>query len=78
MFDGFGHAPELLLVLVLAGLLFGSKNFPALGKGLGEATHAFKQALSPEQEPYTPPPEAAEKTRVQAAEARPRQDDGES
>ncbi len=37
--------PELLVVLVLAVLLFGSSKIPDLAKGLGEGIRNFKQAM---------------------------------
>lgn len=46
MFGEFGHAPELIVLLVAAVLLSGFKNWPELGKGLGEAIGQFRRALS--------------------------------
>jgi sec-independent protein translocase protein TatA len=37
--------PELLVILVLAVLLFGSNKIPELAKGLGEGIRNFKQSL---------------------------------
>jgi sec-independent protein translocase protein TatA len=37
---------ELLIILAVAGLLFGSKKLPELGKGLGDAIRGFKKSLS--------------------------------
>lgn len=37
--------PELLVILVLAVLLFGSSKIPELAKGLGEGIRNFKQSL---------------------------------
>ena len=36
---------HLLLVLAIALLVFGLKNLPELGKGLGEAIRGFKDAV---------------------------------
>lgn len=38
---GFG---ELVIILVLVVLLFGSKKIPSLAKGMGEAIREFKNA----------------------------------
>ena len=37
--------PELLVILVLAVLLFGSSKIPELAKGLGQGIRNFKDAL---------------------------------
>jgi sec-independent protein translocase protein TatA len=37
--------PELLVILVLAVLLFGSSKIPELAKGLGEGIRNFKDSL---------------------------------
>ncbi len=37
--------PELLVILVLAVLLFGSSKIPELAKGLGEGIRNFKQSM---------------------------------
>ena len=36
---------ELLLILAIVLLLFGTTKLPALGKGLGEAIRNFKQGM---------------------------------
>jgi TatA/E family protein of Tat protein translocase len=36
---------EILIVLMIVILLFGSKKIPALAKGLGESVHEFKKAI---------------------------------
>ena len=41
---------EMLVILVLVVLLFGTKKLPQLGEGLGKAIRNFKQAASGEDE----------------------------
>jgi sec-independent protein translocase protein TatA len=38
------RAPELLVILVVCVLLFGSKKIPELGDSLGKGIRAFKKA----------------------------------
>lgn len=38
--------PELLIILLIAFLLFGSKKLPEIGAGLGKAIGSFKKGLS--------------------------------
>ncbi len=45
MFGSLG-APELLVILVVALLVFGPKKLPDLGRSLGEAIRGFKKATS--------------------------------
>ena len=42
---------ELLVILVIAVFLFGSKKLPDLAKGLGEGIKNFKKAIKTEDEP---------------------------
>ena len=46
MFEGLLQPMHLLLILVIALVVFGPKNLPNIGKGLGEAIRGFKKALS--------------------------------
>jgi sec-independent protein translocase protein TatA len=48
MFGSLG-APELLVILVVALLVFGPSKLPELGKSLGEAIRGFKKATSEEE-----------------------------
>ena len=41
--------PELLIVLVIVLLLFGSKKLPELARGLGKSITNFKSGLNEEQ-----------------------------
>jgi sec-independent protein translocase protein TatA len=53
MFEGLFQPTHLLLILIVALLVFGPKNLPSIGKGLGEAIRGFKKALN-EEEPSSP------------------------
>jgi sec-independent protein translocase protein TatA len=37
--------PELLVLMIIALILFGSGRIPALGEGLGKAIRGFKQGM---------------------------------
>jgi len=41
-------AAELLIVLVVVLLLFGSKKLPELARGLGQAAHEFRRGHEPD------------------------------
>ena len=47
MFKNIG-LPELLVVLVILLLLFGSKRLPELSKGLGKAVKDFRSSMGSE------------------------------
>jgi len=44
MLESIGF-PELMVILVLAVLLFGSSKIPELAKGLGEGIRNFKDSM---------------------------------
>jgi len=46
-------APELMVILGIAVLLFGGKKIPEVAKGLGEGIRNFKNALKSEDKPST-------------------------
>jgi len=50
--------PELLVILVIIILIFGTSRLASLGKGMGEGIRNFKKGLrdedSPEDKPKTP------------------------
>ena len=46
MFEGLLQPMHLLLILGVALLVFGPKNLPGIGRGLGESIRAFKDALN--------------------------------
>ncbi|HEC97056.1 MAG TPA: twin-arginine translocase TatA/TatE family subunit [Nitrospirae bacterium] len=58
--------PELLVVLVIVVVLFGSSRLPELGKGIGQAIKNFKKATNEPDEidvtPKKPVEEPSEKT----------------
>ncbi|GBE02170.1 MAG TPA: twin-arginine translocase TatA/TatE family subunit [Nitrospirae bacterium] len=41
---------ELIIVLAIAGILFGGKKLPELGKGIGQAIKGFKKTMSETEE----------------------------
>lgn len=49
MLQSFGFldlgAPELLIILFIALLLFGSKKLPELSRGLGESMHELRKGM---------------------------------
>ena len=56
MFEGIFQPMHLILILGVALLIFGPKNLPALGKGLGESIRSFKKAMNgSDDEPPTNP-----------------------
>ena len=61
MFEGLFQPMHLLLIFIVALLIFGPKNLPAIGKGLGEAIRGFKKALNEEEANPPNPPEVARK-----------------
>jgi sec-independent protein translocase protein TatA len=42
--------PEILLILVIIVLIFGTSRLPELGKGIGEGIRNFKKSLKDEPE----------------------------
>jgi sec-independent protein translocase protein TatA len=57
--------PELLIILMIALLLFGTKRLPELGSSLGRAIREFKRGLSGE----APRGVLSENARVSAVES---------
>ena len=43
---GFGHFPELVMVLILALIIFGPRRLPEVGEGLGKSLREFRKATS--------------------------------
>ncbi len=54
MFEGV-RAPELLLILLIAVLLFGGKRLPDAARGLGRSLRIFKAELKADDEPKDKP-----------------------
>jgi len=50
MFEGIFQPLHLLILLAIVLLIFGPKDLPALGKGLGASIRSFKQALAESKE----------------------------
>jgi sec-independent protein translocase protein TatA len=46
---------HLILVLAISLLVFGPKNLPEIGKGLGHAIRGFKEAVKDDGEPNGQP-----------------------
>ncbi len=46
-------APELIIILLVAFMLFGSKKLPEIGAGLGKAIGTFKRGLNEVEEAKT-------------------------
>jgi len=43
--------PELVLILAIVLLLFGTSRLAGLGKGLGQAIRGFKNEIDPKDDP---------------------------
>ncbi|MDE0483539.1 MAG: twin-arginine translocase TatA/TatE family subunit [Candidatus Poribacteria bacterium] len=50
---GFPGGVELIIILVIVLLLFGSKKLPELARGLGKSITNFKSGLNEEQQSET-------------------------
>lgn len=46
-------APELIIILLVAFMLFGSKKLPEIGAGLGKAIGTFKRGMNEVEEAKT-------------------------
>ncbi|HYU42736.1 MAG: twin-arginine translocase TatA/TatE family subunit [Acidobacteria bacterium] len=46
--------PELLLILVIVVLIFGTSRIPELGRGLGEGIRNFRRGMKGEDEEKKP------------------------
>lgn len=45
MIEGLFQPTHLVFLLIICLFVFGPKNLPALGKGMGEAMRSFKDGL---------------------------------
>jgi len=61
-------APELIIVLVVILLLFGSTKLPKLAKSLGEASKEFKKGVADVDAPPPVKPPSEEKVTMTKAE----------
>ena len=50
MFEGLFQPTHLLILFAIVLLIFGPKNLPELGKGLGASIRSFKQGLAESKE----------------------------
>jgi sec-independent protein translocase protein TatA len=46
MFEGLLQPTHLVLILFIALLVFGPKNLPQMGRGLGDAIRGFKESMN--------------------------------
>jgi sec-independent protein translocase protein TatA len=51
--------PELLVILVILILIFGTSRIASLGKGLGEGIRNFKKGLKDEEDDSGNPPKSS-------------------
>lgn len=61
-------APELIIILLVVLLLFGSTKLPKLAKSLGEAQKEFKKGVADVDAPAPTKPAAEEKVTMTKAE----------
>lgn len=64
------RAPELLIILIVALLIFGPKNLPKLGKSLGQTVKNVREGMEGDDEPAkveAPAETPAEPAPVEAA-----------
>jgi sec-independent protein translocase protein TatA len=54
MFGSLGFS-EILLILLIVILIFGTSRIPELGRGLGEGIKNFKKSLKGDEEPEKKP-----------------------
>ena len=60
--------PELLVILVIVVLLFGTRKLPELGKGVGSAIRNFKASMREADRDEIEPPRRTEQITEGAAE----------
>ena len=53
-------APEIILLLLVALLLFGAKRLPEIGRSLGSGMREFKDSVTGTSKPEPEPPQTAQ------------------
>lgn len=61
------RAPELIIILIVALLIFGPKNLPKLGKSLGQTVKNVREGMEGDEEAATKKVEAPAEEPVEAA-----------
>ena len=61
------RAPELIIILIVALLIFGPKNLPKLGKSLGQTVKNVREGMEGDEEPETKKVEAPVEEPVKTA-----------
>lgn len=61
------RAPELIIILIVALLIFGPKNLPKLGKSLGQTVKNVREGMEGDEESETKKVEAPAEEPVKAA-----------
>jgi sec-independent protein translocase protein TatA len=70
-------APELLIILVIVGLLFGANRLPGLARSMGSAVSEFKKGQHEGETDAAKPVDTVQSDALPQAEAR-RQVDGQA
>ena len=68
-------APEIILLLLLALLLFGAKRLPEIGRSLGSGMREFKDSVTGETKHDEPPTQLLVGTQDTSAPASPRENE---
>lgn len=67
---GFLHAPELVLLIIVALVIFGPKRLPEIGSALGKGIKEFKRGTSAEPEESPVKTEPVQIPAVQSTDVR--------
>jgi sec-independent protein translocase protein TatA len=68
-------APEIILLLLVALLLFGAKRLPEIGRSLGTGMREFKDSVTGHNTEPTHTPQLPPTTQDMAAQASPRENE---
>jgi sec-independent protein translocase protein TatA len=68
-------APEIILLLLVALLLFGAKRLPEIGRSLGTGMREFKDSVTGNTRPETPPSQLPPATQETSVPAPPRENE---